>query len=389
MRGSTEELMLVRHTSATDEEIAKAVEEAIDEAAVQGVPHRVVWEESSSLAEATEKWRQAVKKTDYVDTLHSWESQLLFARAPNSGRQFEDFLYLATTVDGSRNWAVEEDMQLSELLAKTAVKEGVQPQNLHVESLRKALSSIESNSSALIGLEVDRMIARAAILRVANRVIGIALPYLNTTVPEELWRTQTTGLTTDIDIIPTVLPWNGSLKLPHSTNLSEIQITASGLRMEHEKPGSSFNWTPPCLARRLRSFRRLLFNQTKIEYWESVLEATTTPTPLHQDEYEDPREIQTVSVNRVKAVHSRLATITNTAERVKQTVFGQMKDSMRKWSDHYYRRSYLGKGHGGQKRAFKVKFLGEGVNDYGGPYRAVFEQVCEFTELRHLASELL
>ena len=35
----------------------------------------------------------------------------------------------------------------------------------------------------------------------------------------------------------------------------------------------------------------------------------------------------------------------------------------------------IGKGHGGQKRAFKVKFQGEGVNDYGGPYRAVFEQV--------------
>jgi hypothetical protein len=28
-------------------------------------------------------------------------------------------------------------------------------------------------------------------------------------------------------------------------------------------------------------------------------------------------------------------------------------------------RSYTGKGHGGQRRAFKVKFQGEGVNDYG------------------------
>lgn len=36
---------------------------------------------------------------------------------------------------------------------------------------------------------------------------------------------------------------------------------------------------------------------------------------------------------------------------------------------------YVGKGHGGQKRAFKVKLLGEGVHDYGGPYRAVFESV--------------
>ncbi|KAF0753248.1 hypothetical protein AaE_005776, partial [Aphanomyces astaci] len=42
-----------------------------------------------------------------------------------------------------------------------------------------------------------------------------------------------------------------------------------------------------------------------------------------------------------------------------------------------FRRAYTGKGHGGQKRAFKVKFLGEGVNDYGGPYRAVFEQIVD------------
>jgi hypothetical protein len=42
-----------------------------------------------------------------------------------------------------------------------------------------------------------------------------------------------------------------------------------------------------------------------------------------------------------------------------------------------YRRSYIGKGHDGQPRSFKVKFLGEGVNDYGGPYRAVFEQIID------------
>jgi len=46
-------------------------------------------------------------------------------------------------------------------------------------------------------------------------------------------------------------------------------------------------------------------------------------------------------------------------------------------SFHSSRRAYLGKGHGGQRRAFKVKFLGEGVNDYGGPYRAVFEQIVD------------
>jgi hypothetical protein len=31
----------------------------------------------------------------------------------------------------------------------------------------------------------------------------------------------------------------------------------------------------------------------------------------------------------------------------------------------------------GQSRAFKVKFEGEGVDDYGGPYREVFQKICE------------
>lgn len=36
----------------------------------------------------------------------------------------------------------------------------------------------------------------------------------------------------------------------------------------------------------------------------------------------------------------------------------------------------------GQSRTFKIKFEGEGVDDYGGPYREVFQQIC--TELQLL-----
>ncbi len=73
---------------------------------------------------------------------------------------------------------------------------------------------------------------------------------------------------------------------------------------------------------------------------------------------------------RVKATESKLASIANPLDRMRQSVFGQLHKEMRSWSSSSYRRSYVGKGHGGQKRAFKVKFTGEGVNDYGGPYRA-------------------
>ena len=58
-------------------------------------------------------------------------------------------------------------------------------------------------------------------------------------------------------------------------------------------------------------------------------------------------------------------------------MFGQLHRELRNWPNSAYRRSYVGKGHGGQRRAFKVKFMGEGVNDYGGPYRAVFEQIVD------------
>ncbi|RLO02001.1 hypothetical protein DYB28_001446 [Aphanomyces astaci] len=97
--------------------------------------------------------------------------------------------------------------------------------------------------------------------------------------------------------------------------------------------------------------RHLTFTSTKLSFWDATLKATATPTPLPSDEYEDPREIRILRINRIQAQPSKLALC--------------------------FRRAYTGKGHGGQKRAFKVKFLGEGVNDYGGPYRAVFEQIVD------------
>ena len=136
-------------------------------------------------------------------------------------------------------------------------------------------------------------------------------------------------------------------------------------------------WAPSCSARRLRSLRRLLFSQTKVLFWESILEATTSPTTLNQDEYEDPREIRTLDINRVMATKGALSAVSNPVERLKQTVFGQLHRETRNWDNSAYRRSYLGKGHGGQRRAFKVQFKGEGVHDYEGPYRALFEQIVD------------
>ncbi|CAH0479236.1 unnamed protein product [Peronospora belbahrii] len=128
---------------------------------------------------------------------------------------------------------------------------------------------------------------------------------------------------------------------------------------------------------KLRLLRRLVFTSTKRAFWDDVLRATTTSTPLPSDEYEDPREIRVIRINRIHAQASKLSLLAQPGDRLRRSVFGQLYREMRAWSDSFFRRAYCGKGHGGQRRAFKVKFLGEGVNDYGGPYRAVFEQIVD------------
>ena len=100
------------------------------------------------------------------------------------------------------------------------------------------------------------------------------------------------------------------------------------------------------------------------------MDATTIPTPTSHDEYELPREVRTVRVNRLKA--RRAMASSDELLMKKHCIFAQLQHETRGWSGVALRRGHVAKGHGGQKRAFKVKLVGEGVNDYSGPYREVF-----------------
>lgn len=123
-----------------------------------------------------------------------------------------------------------------------------------------------------------------------------------------------------------------------------------------------------------------MFTSTKKFFLDSVMDATTSPTPLSHDEYELPREVRTVRVNRLKA--RRAMALDETPLKKKHSVFSQLQREMRGWSGATLRRGFVAKGHGGQKRAFKVKLVGEGVNDYSGPYREVFtDAIQEVTDL--------
>lgn len=86
---------------------------------------------------------------------------------------------------------------------------------------------------------------------------------------------------------------------------------------------------------------------------DNLIAATTTPTELSPDEYEIPRDIKTVRVNRIKA-RQALSSPDKLIQK-KNSVFGQLQQELKDWNGISLRRSYIAKGHGGQKRAFKVK----------------------------------
>eukprot|EP01035_Chromulina_nebulosa_P017758 gene17758-23358_t len=373
MRGGAEEV-IVHVNNHSIEEIEFHKEIVIKAALELGYTARITWEEVNSLDEAMAIWELRIKQQGYSKLFERGNILYNSLEQLNNDENlsFEKYLSLSTTIDGEKNWSVEADMQLAEVLTKCAAKQGVIPQNLTYHSLLEVLSSIDVTTSLLHNVDLDRAIARAALLRTSNQVISYALPFLNLTLFEEKMHRDVYGSENEIEINPTSLP-----KSLISEDNDSISLEKSNVSQ----------WQPPSWGRRLRSMRRVLFSQTKRQFWESILDHTTTLTPLHQDEYEDPREIKSISINRIKATVTKLVGVNSVYDRLRQSVFGQLHKELRSWSDGSFRRSYVGKGHGGQKRAFKVKFLGEGVNDYGGPYRAVFEQIIDELQCDRVVSK--
>ena len=192
--------------------------------------------------------------------------------------------------------------------------------------------------------DLQAVLARTALLRAFNRRARLALPWLSIRPCQE-----------------------GSAVLGglagHGTSVNRAGRSKLGV------PDASWIQIPG-IGRTIRSLRGLFFTSVKRELLQSVTEATTTPTPLSHDEYELPREIRTVRINRLKAGRAMLSEDSNAKK--KHSVFAQLHSETKSWGGAALRRGFVAKGHGGQKRAFKVKLIGEGVNDYSGPYREVF-----------------
>jgi len=228
---------------------------------------------------------------------------------------------------------------------------GLEPGNGNLAAIEVAASKLSELNVSLPPVKV--LLARIAMLRAFNRRAKYALPWLPLRPPQE--NSAVLGGLSGIGASVQRAGKSGS------THQMEMWFQASSI------------------GGRIRSCRTLFFSSVKKSFLDCIVDATTTPTPLSHDEYELPREVRTVRVNRLRA--RRAMSSTDSIARKKHSVFSQLQLELRGWSGAALRRGHVAKGHGGQKRAFKVKLIGEGVNDYSGPYREVFaDAMREVTE---------
>lgn len=233
------------------------------------------------------------------------------------GYSFEEYVELASrthSISGSQNWCVEADMQLCELMTRFSNRERVTPQNLCCITFERSLQTVDLEVvfPKLHGIPVRALLARASLLRVANQIFGYALPYLSVALPEEKLMFNRRGAFSEITAKPSVTTRCGdtgdTFSHIHPAGCSSCENASSYNAVDYgkleEASGNSVDrfpsdsgievklrdisetWLPICSARRLRSLRRLVFSHTKSSFWESVIDATTTPTALPQDEYE-------------------------------------------------------------------------------------------------------
>ena len=129
------------------------------------------------------------------------------------------------------------------------------------------------------------------------------------------------------------------------------------------------------LGRRVATLRGVIFKHTKMKLWKEVLASTTKDTPPPEDEYEKPSGIPEIRLNRIQA-STLVMKEKGRAYALTHSVFGQLFTALDTKPDSQYRKAFVDSQDEGQERCFYVNFVGEGADDHGGPYRAIFQTAC-------------
>lgn len=136
----------------------------------------------------------------------------------------------------------------------------------------------------------------------------------------------------------------------------------------------------PC--RLVSKCRGSLFVAVKNDFFTALMETTASSPKKADDDYDYPDELPQMLLNRPKAASAKCHP--GTTKSLFLSLFGQSFEELHFLPLRTQRMVYSHPMDDGQLRSFKVKFEGEGVDDYGGPYREFFSQF--FAELQMLRS---
>ncbi|TYZ60061.1 hypothetical protein PybrP1_005747 [[Pythium] brassicae (nom. inval.)] len=134
----------------------------------------------------------------------------------------------------------------------------------------------------------------------------------------------------------------------------------------------------PC--RLVSKCRGSLFVAVKNEFFTALMETTASSPKRADDDYDYPEDLPQMLLNRPKAATAKCHP--GSMKSLFLSLFGQSFEELHFLPLRTQRMVYSHPMDDGQLRSFKVKFEGEGVDDYGGPYREFFSQF--FAELQML-----
>ena len=130
----------------------------------------------------------------------------------------------------------------------------------------------------------------------------------------------------------------------------------------------------------LMAFKGRIFTDIKTSYFYKCLDKTACRPSKTEDDYDYPDDLPQLKINRIKSYRAREAAQLlgiPGEDLIQSSMFYQLWKKLRKQSAQKLRMTYTHPMDDGQSRAFKISFEAEGVDDYGGPYREVFQQICD------------
>ena len=134
----------------------------------------------------------------------------------------------------------------------------------------------------------------------------------------------------------------------------------------------------------LSTSRHRIFSELKLSHFFELISRTSTRPSKTDDDYDYPDDLPQIRINRLKSYRAKEASDLigiPGEDLIMSSMFYQLWNELKYQSSHKLRLSYTHPMDDGQSRAFKIRFDGEGVDDYGGPYREIFQKICEELQL--------